>query len=340
MSFRWPCLPAVLGTWLIAEASAWACDSGTVRDAAFSRQRDVHRLCVFAAHGDPDGDAIAERLDTWLTARGDAHNLRIERVFPDDPEVTWSDYGIPSRPPRLPATALIGESVPSGNPFVIGGWEPAPEDFDGLLDSPARETIKAALATHWAVLLHAPELSNQSDTSDTSESEAIIGAACATWAEKQPPGLAVVRLQRDDPRERIVCALARIPPQGPDWLGVVFGKGTLLAPPLTGDDISEDSLNRLLETLATPCTCLHQSVRFGLDLPMLWDDTITERALAMSTPVTPVTPLVEDVLGAPPHIKTAFGRMTGLLALGVFGAAAVSGALAWGIARRDRGTGS
>lgn len=316
--------------WLLAAVSAWACDSGTVRDAAFNGRRDTHRLCVFGSRDDPEARAIAQRLDAWLDALDPPFNARLERVFADDPAVDWSDYGLPSQPTRLPAVALIGAAIPTGRPFVITAWEPAPDEveLDALLRSPARAAIQAALATHWAVLLYAP--------GKPSSADAVIEAACETWAAKQPPGLAVVRLARDAPEERLLCAFAGIAEQGPDWLTVVFGKGTLLAPPLTGARITQEDLNRLLEGLAAPCTCLQQSVRLGLDLPMCWDEATTRSALALSTPPAGDAPMAATSLpaAAAPASPRRFGL---LLAASVIGAALVSVALAWGLKRREGG---
>jgi len=315
---------------VLTACSAWACDSGTVRDASFHRQRDMHRLCVFGTRADPETRAIAERLGAWLDSLEPPFNARLERVFCDDPTVVWGEYGIPSQPPRLPAVALIGAAIPTGRPFVVTAWEPAPDTaaLEALLRSPARAAVQSALATHWAVLLYAQ--------GSAPSASAVIEAARETWAAKQPPGLAMVRLDRAAPEERLLCAFAGIPAQGADWLTVVFGKGTLLAPPLTGPTITQDHLNRILEGLAIPCTCLQQSVRMGLDLPMCWDEAVTQSALALSTPLAESMPAMAASLPAvaAPVSPRRFGMF---VAAGVVGAALVSVTLAWVLIRREGG---
>ena len=134
-----------------AGLSAHACDSGTVRDAAFKAKRDIHLLCVIANAGDPAAEQTYERLDTWL--QGGAHdlNIRLERVNADDDSVRWPDLGIPTVPPNLPVVTLAGRL--QRRSFVIDHWEPAPSDEDLALlrTSPARERITKAILDYFGV---------------------------------------------------------------------------------------------------------------------------------------------------------------------------------------------
>lgn len=274
-----PRLPLTGMLWAAVTLQAFdvpACERGTVRDAAFAKPRDVHRMCVFTSDADEEGAQIQESLESWLQGPGNGLNVRIERVNANSPSIDWTVYGIPSAPPRLPAVALIGESVPSGKPFVVTAWEPAPalEELDALAASVACTQICDALGKYWAVILHAP--GNTPGVHDALE------RVQERWAKEQAPGLAVVILSGDSPAERVLRAFVGVPKDGSDWVGVVFGKGKLLAPPLVGARIGNESLNGLLESLAVQCTCLHESVRLGLDLPMKWDETITQAALALS----------------------------------------------------------
>lgn len=265
----------ILLAWHVPEALG--CERGTVRDAAFMKARDLHRLCVFARSADEEGARIQATLESWLQGPGAGLNMRVERIDTTNPGVNWAAYGIPSAPPRLPAVALVGERAPSGNPFVITAWEPAPSvaELDVLAKSETAARIRDALSASWAVVLHVP--------GNTPGVSGVLERVQARWAKEQAPGLSVVRLSGTDAGEPVLRAFIGVPKDGSDWMGVVFGKAKLLAPPLVGTRIGETSLNGLLESLAVQCTCLHESVQLGLDLPMIWDESVTKMALALST---------------------------------------------------------
>jgi hypothetical protein len=254
--------------------AAWACDTGTVRDAVARAKRDVHRLCVIAHEGDASADATFTGLESWL--RDDAHalNVALERVNADDSGLQWREYGIPSVPPQLPVVVLAGEFASPHRVFVINHWQPGPTDSElaELLTSPAREAIKQALTERWAVILYAPATEQANPAI-----EAAFAAVDAKWAADQSPGVSIVRMDRSNPRDQLLRAFAGIEPSGPDWLGIVFGRGKLMAPPLQGDDITEANINGLLQRLAIPCTCLQQSMTFGLDIPMTWEAALDDK---------------------------------------------------------------
>lgn len=262
-------------------AACYACDSGTVRDAAFHTKRDIHRLCVIAYKGDAAGQGTYEKLDAWLTGAGKDLNAVVTRVDANETDMDWSALGMPSAPPSLPVVALIGEFPSPKRPFVIDHWEPMPtvEDLNTLLESPARKAIQEALLKSWAVVAYSPGKDGESD--DTKSTFDVVGKK---WAEEQSPGISVVRFDRSDPAERTLCAFAGIRNDGRDWLGIVFGKGKLLAPPLRGEDVTEANLNELLQNLAAQCTCLQQSNTVGLDIPMVWNDAMTSKVIALPPP--------------------------------------------------------
>jgi len=139
-------------------AAAHACNTGSVRDAALSAKRDVHRLCLFANKDDKSADEQYSRLEKWFESTGGNLNLVLERINADDPATNWRTYGIPSAPPSLPATALIGMFPSPKRIFIINHWEPAPtdEDLARLQTSPARDAIKATVVDKWAALLYSP----------------------------------------------------------------------------------------------------------------------------------------------------------------------------------------
>ena len=287
----------------------YACDQGTVRDAAFYKPRENLRLCIFGPAGDPRTAGIQQQMSTWLAGPGRGLNIVLETADSDRPDMVWSEYGVPGPPPRLPATALIGSSAPAGKPFVVKAWEPAPapDELQPFLDSPACARIRDALARRWAVVLHIP-----GNTTGVTE---VLEDVRARWMAEQAPGIEVVTLDRGDPRERLLCAFAGVPKDGSDWAGIVFGKGKLLAPPVTGARIGEGSLNRLLATLAAQCTCLHESMRLGTDLPMVWDETIGPKALALSTAVENPK-LAENVEASRGGLRIGWAALCGILLAG------------------------
>ena len=264
-----------LSVWIMG--SAVACNSGSVRDAAFQAKRDMHRLCVFTTSKDSQGDAIFERLRSWLETDGQRLNAVLERVNADDPSVGWEAYGIPGQPPSLPVVALIGLMPTSPRrPFVIDHWEPTLSDADlaALKTSPARDEVKRTITDVWAVLVYSPGPNTEQNK------EVVLNAVEKQWETEHAPGISIARLDRTDPRERTLRSFVGLGPTGPDWVGVVFGRGTLLAPPLQGDDITENNLNRLLTSLTVACTCLQQSMTLGLGLPMTWEPELDVKAAA------------------------------------------------------------
>lgn len=317
---------------------AAACDSGTVRDAAFHSKRDAHRLCVFAHDGDAAAEAMSARLEQWFQKQPPGFNVTPERVNADDPTVAWPDYGIPSIPPALPVTALIGRFNALRRTFVIDHWESAltEEDLAVLRTSPAREALKRALVDYWAVLLYAP--ARQSPRA----LQPIFDAVTAKWAQEQSPGVTVARFDRNDPKERVLCAFAGLEPDGPDWVGVVFGRGKLMAPPLSGEDITEPGLNKLVGALAVPCTCLQEFTTPGLDIPMVWEPELDRKfASILANPLgyTEIT-FEKQAEALAEEVPDASRRMImmALAAVTVFGAAAliVTGWLIWRARRNAR----
>lgn len=260
---------------------AVACERGTVWDAAFHAKRDMHRLCIFANESDEQAAEIQERLARWMESDGKNMNIRLERVNADDPAADWKSYGIPSAPPKLPAVALIGEFPRPKRAFVIDHWEPAPadEELAVLRTSPVREAAASAAVDNWAVILYSASSGGASEAHDTAVANVV-----KSWNETRPPGVELIRFDRNDPRERILCRFAGITTATPDWVGVVFARGKLMAPPLYGDEITEAAVNELLERLPVPCTCLQDSLTYGLDMPIDWAPALDVK-LAAAAPV-------------------------------------------------------
>ncbi|HUU27680.1 MAG TPA: hypothetical protein VM123_07700 [archaeon] len=249
---------------------AQACYDLTVRDAAFEYPRSVHLLAVMARADDPAGKDVYSALEQWLSGPGKGLNLELRRVDPGSPDVIWTDYGIPSAPPLSPVVVLAGSGSLGQPNFLVDHWEPGPGagDLEILKSSPVREEIKREVTHRLAVLIHVP--GNDNSESDAGE---VIESVVRTWAKREPLGVAVVRVDRSDERERLLLAFMGAKRTGPDWVGVVFGRGKLM-PPLRGEEITEERLNGLLEPLLGDCSCLQSPAALGVDLPMEWDETL------------------------------------------------------------------
>jgi len=253
-----------------------ACDKMTVRDAAYREERDAHRLCLIAKQDDPRAEAMAKRLDAWLGAASD-FNAKYLRVDIGDPKVQWRDYGLPSAPPSAPVVVLAGFHALERQAFFIDYWEPEPsdEDLDILKDSPARQRLRQELPRRIAVLLY---ISNAEGENPAAAS--AINETAEFWNRREATGLAVVRVNRSDKRERLLLTFAGIKADGPDWAALAFGRGKLM-PPMQGGEITKGRLDEQIQVLLGDCTCLRSPSSLGVDIPMLWEAAIDDGVIAL-----------------------------------------------------------
>ena len=254
-----------------------------VRDAAFRTPRDMHRLCVIADSNDAGADEIAARLSGWLNEDAADLNLELVRVAADDADVRWSDFGIPSAPPFLPVTVLVGTNREIGVNFVIQHWEPAPTDDElaALAGSPLRERLQQELGRQLAVVLYAP-----CENCEDDRVPAMLGQLDREWQNVQGSelGVSVIEVDRNDPAERLLLSFTGLAPDGQDWVGVVFGRGKLMNPPLIGDEITPAGLNGLIEQVLVDCSCSKPLPSMGVDLPMVWSAALDDQVLVLSSP--------------------------------------------------------
>jgi len=255
-----------------------ACQYVTVRDACFNEKRDMHRLCVIARKDDPEGRRIYTELRRWLDDEGRGFNAELFYESPDDPDVQWQNYGIPSAPPSTPVTVFSGYHKLGNRKFYICHWEPgpAPDDLGELLTSPLREKIRTELLSKMALFLYVPGTENK-------QARQIIDDAARRWSEKEKQGVSVLQMDRSDPAERVLLSFMAIEDSGPEWTAVIFGRGKMM-PPILGDDITEAELDRQLETLVGECTCLRSASSFGVDLPMIWGATEDAQIVPLRSP--------------------------------------------------------
>ncbi len=275
-----PLLFATLGT---PPMSIQACDDMTVRDAAFQEARDLHRLCVIASPESPELGRIHQRLGAWLTSAGKDLNLELTTIDVDSPEVKWESFGVPGRPPSSPVVMLSGFQRAHGRGFFIDHWDPEPTeaDLETLASSPTRKRLRELLPTKIAVLVYAPAAMSTTGAEVAAERQRIddvLAGSVKRWSE-HALGLAVLRLDRSDPRERTLASFCGLAPDGPAWVGVVFGRGKFAEPPLAATEITRAAIDELIETILAKCTCLSQAAKLGVDLPMVWREADDKRVL-------------------------------------------------------------
>jgi len=243
-----------------------ACVNSTVRDGAFREGRDIHGLCVISNEADPGGQETYRKTSDWFHTFGKDLNVKPRLVTADDPNVNWTECGIPSAPPSVPVTVLAGLHTAERRHFFIDYWEPAPsiENLKHLRDSPMRRRIRQEVVNHLAVFLYV-----RGTGSSAGEFESIIRQVAADWYGKEKLGISVVTLERSDPEEKLLLSFAGLGETGPDWVATVFGRGKLI-PPLQGPEITSENLNSHIQWLLRECTCMRPPSSYGVDIPMDW----------------------------------------------------------------------
>ena len=293
----------IMAAFIVAASvvGTFACEI-TLRDAAFRTRRDMHRLCVLANADDAAADAIAEQLTKWLDGPGKELNVELIRVNADDPNVKWTDYGIPSSPPSLPVVVLAGRNNGTRETFYIQHWEggPAPEDLEVLKNSPARENLLRELGGRLAVILYVP-----GSDPDENAGARVVEEVRLKWSNAKPLDVAVVRIDREDEREWNLLSFMGVPPEGPEWAGVVFGRGKLMSPPMKDTEITAEALNKLIDQLALDCSCSKPLPSVGIDLPLQWNEGLDDNVVYIGDPAElPKEAELKELL-------TGLGRGTG-----------------------------
>ena len=261
----------------VSMSIASACEI-RVRDAAFRMPRDVHRLCVIGESTDQAVDEIHNRLRRQIEAVSDTLNVELARVHVDDPKVQWHTLGIPSAPPLLPVTVLVGRNNGDGTNFVVQHWEPAPtdEDLAALIESPLRAELARQLTKNVAVLIFASRESNEN-----SERIRLLQKLVGRGVEAERVGLALLTLDRFDPTERLLAAFMGLRPDAPDTLIVAFGRGKLMQPPLVAEEITPENIDALLHTIRQACSCSKPLPTMGVDLPLVWTNDLDQSVVLM-----------------------------------------------------------
>jgi hypothetical protein len=341
---------AVLLTLLICSGGwrlegAFGCDEGMIRDAAFDQPRDTYRLCVISRAGAAVGHDITGHLGSWLETTGATLNLEVGFLAADDPKVRWTDYGLPAAPPELPVVVLVGKrpanphNIDARQDFYVDHWQPqpTPADLETLRASPARATLRRELARNLAVIVWVPGTSDSHPRINE-----MVDRFCQSGFGKQAWGVSSVTVDRHDPRERLLLSFLGTQPEGPDWVGVVFGRGKFM-PPLEGEEITAAGIKSLLATVAADCTCTQSPARLGADLLMRWE-VADDYAIVRLAPEQPDTnqEMAEQSLAAIalPQEDRWFGSPVARITLWLFGGLIVvsgigSVAIFWHHAQRD-----
>jgi hypothetical protein len=196
----------------------------------------------------------------------------------------------------MPVVALIGRQQAHDRTFYITHWEPGPTDDElaALLSSPARQTIRDRVINHIAVLLYVP-----GTEPGAGDAESLLDTVAKRYVDRGLEGVSVLRIGRTDPNERLLLSFAGVPPTGPDWVGVVFGRGKFMTP-LQGANITDSTLTDVIEQVAAECTCVQTAGRMGVDIPMQWDEALDETVLALVGTGTPGELLAAASLEAKP----------------------------------------
>ncbi|UCD28553.1 MAG: hypothetical protein JSV03_15965 [Planctomycetota bacterium] len=287
-----------------------ACDYYCLRDAAYDRPRDIHRLCVIGKGKDPEAREIHQRLAGWLEKSGKDLNLNLSLIDVEDPKINWHDYGLPSTPPPpFPATILVEHKTIENKSWFIEFWLPEPKaaDLERMKTSPVREVIRREVGKHIAVLLY-----SRGTDQNTGQGRKVLEAVVKNWADKEQVGLTVIEINRADERERLFLPFVGLKPTGPDWVSVIFGRGKFMLP-LEGEEITEEILNEHIELLMGECTCLQSPMTLGIDIlstwneadekaviPLLEADNNTEAAVATSRPAD----IVDSPIGRRAYSRT------------------------------------
>jgi hypothetical protein len=234
------------------------------------------------------------------------------RVPADGPEVRWREYGIPSAPPSLPVVVLAGPPdgpEGKGRSFFIDYWEGGPTDDDLalLVNSPARAALQKTLGKQIAAILYV-----RGTTEGAGDAEGLLQATVKKWSTIGKPGLTVVPVDRADRKERLLLSFIGVKAEGPDWVGIVFGRGKFMEP-LAKSEITAAELDDRIESVMAKCTCLQDSRNLGVDIPMLWHRDLDDTVVRLISPeeAKKNAPALPTLALEPPPFPAGAASLTG-----------------------------
>ena len=174
--------------------------------------------------------------------------------------------------------AFVGKNNGDGSSFYISHWEPGPSalELDALKSSPARDDISKRLGDRVAVILYVPKTG-----SEKKESQPLLERVQQKWKQKEKLGISIVEVNPADEREQILLSFMGYDPQGPDFVGVVFGRGKIMSP-LVGEEITAENLDKLLDQVVLACSCSKPLPSLGVDIPLVWNDALDASFIPIS----------------------------------------------------------
>ncbi len=301
--------------------NAQACTVDTVREAAFFTVRDNYWMGMVFEEGDAESHIRYTALAAWIEEQGGDLNVQLEHVLPEDAMYLKMRYGVTEPLVEMPATFFSGRHPTESRAVVLTQWTPAPDVsvLEGLHANTTLAQIARDTPEFWAALVYA--------RGTGAPRRDAVENVVAQWRTHHGPGVALHELDRHDPDNALLCAVADIAADGEDWVGVVFGRGRLLLPALQGDAITARKLDRLLSGLQDFSTCPLHTAAMGIDLPMRWDETYTERYAHLEASGALHEPLLANTLpflfsempsGARIWSTTVLNVFTGLGLVAVF----------------------
>ena len=303
---------------LVSVEDIYACDTGTVRDAAFNSVRDNYWIGMVYEASDAETQALYDGLSTWLEKQGTAFNIQMEHILPEDTMYLRLRHGVATSPTVLPVAYFTGRHPGEQRPVVYSEWMPAPEVamLEQMRDNKVFAAIREHSSNFWAVIIYSRGVGE--------EKRGEIENTETKWKQNHAPGVApIIEFDRKDPSNQLLCAVAAIKEDGEDWAGVVFGRGRLLLPALEGAAITSNELDKLINRITLPCTCLQQDMVLGLDLPMFWENPEGRQYTQLNAPVgymeisldDKLAPLFDEMPSGEKSINTV--ALTALSALGL-----------------------
>lgn len=300
----------------------WACEGLTVGSALFQNRRQMHTLVVIGPTSDPETENRYEELLSWTHGAGEGLNLSVQRISVDDPGVVWSDHGFEGPPDADRMTVLVSRHPAGDVSFIVDRWEPEPsrEDMAVLRDSPLRERLRAETVSKLAVFVH----SAGAEAAESRRIGQLLQELARRWKAERGHDIAILELDRLDPRERALVRFTQLNEIDEEWVGVFAGRGVMLFPPFKGEDITQANLDGLLDKLAGPCTCIVNPYALGVEIPILWTDAderlVSELAVPLYSEQVVGAPFEEDAGGsdimvASPHFLVTGAVVAGMLCL-------------------------
>ncbi|MCK5862130.1 MAG: hypothetical protein KAH38_06575, partial [Candidatus Hydrogenedentes bacterium] len=228
---------------VVPSARLHACDTGTVRDTAFSSVRENFWLGMVFDESDTESQNRYNTLSDWLDEHGENLNIKVEHILPNDTMYLRLRYGVTTPPEKLPITYFSGHHPATSRSICYFDWTPAPKIslLKNLKSNAVLSAINKDTADKWGTILYA----RGTGSNKREEVEKVV----EQWQRSHAPGITMITVDRHAPENKFICAVAGITEEGEDWVGITFAKGRILTPILVGDAITTRKLDQMLNQL-------------------------------------------------------------------------------------------